>query len=48
MWLEINRQYASVWPNVTQKKPPLADADAMNGTSGKHEAFFSSNPGTGD
>jgi len=48
VWLSINRQYASQWPNITQKKAPPADADAMNGAPNKYEEFFSPSPGAGD
>jgi len=43
-WLEINRKYSAVWPNIPSKKPPLPDADAENGRTGK-EAELSPNPG---
>ena len=26
-WLEINRKYAESWPNITEKKDPLPDAE---------------------
>lgn len=44
-WLAQNRTYASVWPNIVQKKAPPADADAWNGVSGKFEEHFSEKPG---
>lgn len=34
-WLDINRVYADLWPNITGKKPPLPDADRDNGRNGK-------------
>jgi len=34
-WLEINRVYADLWPNITGKKSPLPDADNENGRGGK-------------
>ena len=43
-WLELNRRYASEWPNITRRKDPPPDADAQNGVSGKL-AFFSPAPG---
>jgi ferredoxin len=43
-WLELNRRYASEWPNITRRKEPPPDADAQNGVSGKL-AFFSPAPG---
>jgi ferredoxin len=43
-WLEINRTYADLWPNITAKKPPLAGADAENGRKDK-AGELSANPG---
>jgi ferredoxin len=34
-WLEVNRKFADLWPNITGKKPPLPDADQENGRKGK-------------
>jgi ferredoxin len=34
-WLDLNRQFSDVWPNITAKKEPLPDADAENGRPGK-------------
>jgi ferredoxin len=44
-WLELNREYAAAWPNITRKKPPPEDADEWRGVEGKYEKFFSPNPG---
>ena len=46
-WLEINRKFAEVWPNITRKGDAPADADEWNGKSGKTE-LLSEAPGTGD
>ena len=43
-WLEINTQYAEVWPNITQKREPPADAKDWEGKPDKAE-LFSPNPG---
>jgi len=48
VWLDINRQYASQWPNIIQRKTPPADADAMNGTPGKYGQYFREAPGESD
>jgi ferredoxin len=42
-WLDINRKYADLWPNIVAKIPPPPDADAQNGRAGK-EAELSPNP----
>jgi ferredoxin len=46
-WLELNREYASKWPNITAKKDAPADADDYKSATGKRE-LFSSEPGSGD
>mgnify|MGYP003694375661 CR=1 FL=1 len=45
-WLELNRQYAANWPNITRKKA-LSRRTRTNGkdVEGKYEKFFSPNPG---
>ena len=43
-WVELNREYAAKWPNITRKKTPPADADEWKGKSDK-EQFLSPNPG---
>ena len=47
-WVEINREYAMKWPNITAKKDPLPEAEAFDGKKGKFETEFSENPGSGD
>ncbi len=47
-WMELNREYAAKWPNLTRKKDAPADADAMKGVDGKFEKFFSPKPGGGN
>jgi ferredoxin len=40
-WLTLNATLASSWPNVTQKRPAPADADAWNGVPNKFADHFS-------
>lgn len=47
-WVELARQYASSWPNLTVKKEALPEAEEHKGESGKFEKYFSPNPGTGN
>jgi ferredoxin len=47
-WVEFNRKYAETWPNITVKKEPMPDADALAKESGKLEKYFSDRPGAGD
>jgi len=46
-WLQLNRKYADLWPNITAQAAPLPDADAQNGRPGK-AAEFSPQPGKVD
>jgi ferredoxin len=44
-WVELNAKYSKEWPNLTEKKEALPDADDAKGESDKFEKYFSSNPG---
>jgi len=46
-WLELNAEYAKVWPNITQKGPPPPDAKEFEGVPDKFSRFFSDKPGGG-
>jgi len=46
-WLEVNAEYAKVWPNISQKGEAPADAKEFDGTPDKFEKFFTPNPGSG-
>jgi ferredoxin len=46
--LSLNAEFSKIWPNITAKKPPPADAKAWEGVPDKLKTDFSSNPGTGD
>ena len=43
-WLEVNRKYSEIWPNITAQKDPLPGADDENGRAGKADEF-SEKPG---
>ncbi|MES1150347.1 MAG: ferredoxin FdxA [Dongia sp.] len=43
-WLEINREYATKWPNITRKGEAPADADQWKGVTDKFEKHFSAEP----
>lgn len=47
-WLELNREYAEQWPNITVKKDPLEDADEFKDEGGKFDKYFSGSSGSGD
>ncbi len=44
-WLELNRHYADLWPNITQVGTPPEDAVKWKGVAGKFDTEFSPKPG---
>ena len=46
-WLRINTDYAKVWPNLTLKGEPPANAADFERETGKFEKYFSEKPGKG-
>lgn len=40
-WVEINAQYAALWPNITIKKTPPPDADEWVSVLNKYPDHFS-------
>ncbi len=36
-FLELNQELAEIWPNITEKKDPLPDAETWDGTPDKLE-----------
>ena len=46
-WLALNAKFASVWPNISDKKDPPDDAEDFEGMEGKFEKFFSEAAGPG-
>ena len=47
-YLELNKKFSEIWPNITMKKDPPSDADEFKDKKNKLEEHFSENPGTGD
>jgi ferredoxin len=47
-WIERNREYASMWPNITTKKPALPEAEEFKHVKAKFDRFFSPNAGEGE
>jgi ferredoxin len=43
-WLALNADYAKVWPNITEKKEPPADAKEWDGVADKLQ-YLSAEPG---
>ena len=46
-WLELNREYSNIWPNITRKKEPPPDADEHKGEEDKYNKYFSAEPPAG-
>jgi ferredoxin len=47
-FLSLNAEFSKIWPNITAKKPPPADAKDWEGVPDKFKKYFSSEPGEGD
>lgn len=47
-WIEINRDLAEKWPNITEKKDAPKDADDWLEVKDKYKNHFSDKPGEGD
>ncbi|MDX9861224.1 MAG: ferredoxin family protein [Rhodospirillales bacterium] len=47
-WMEMNLTFSGLWPNVSRKGTPPADADEWKQAANKYPRFFSENPGAGD
>ncbi len=47
-WLEVNTEYAKIWPNIVQIGVPPPDAKEFEGVDDKFEKFFDAAPGEGN
>ena len=52
-WLQVNTKFSKVWPNITENRGPLEDADKWNPQKGydgdpEKREHISTNPGKGD
>jgi ferredoxin len=47
-WVAFNLQYSEIWPNITQRRDPLPEADQMRDKAGKFESHFSKAAGKGN
>ncbi len=49
-WLEVNTQYASLWPRVTVKRDEVSQEEGAKyeDENDKFEKYFSPEPGKGD
>jgi ferredoxin len=44
-WYNLNYEFSNTWPNITEKKDALPDADKWDGVPNKYEEHFSDKPG---
>ena len=44
-WLDINKKYSNIWPNITKKKEPYPENEKFQKIKNKLEKHFSKNPG---
>ena len=42
-WLEINKKYSEIWPNISEKKDPLTDHEKFKNEQNKYEKYFKEN-----
>lgn len=47
-WLELNREMSEKWPNITQRRDPLPEAETLRDTAGKFDSHYSAAPGEGN
>ena len=47
-WLDLNKRLSETWPNITQRRDPLVNADAMRDEQNKFETYFTEAPGEGN
>ncbi len=46
-WVEMNRKYSELWPNITRKGESPPDSDDWRDVPDKFKNHFSENPGKG-
>ena len=42
-WLEVNKKYADIWPNISEKKDPPEDHEEFKEEENKYEKYFKEN-----
>ena len=42
-WLEINKKYFEIWPNINQKNNPPIDSNNYKNEKDKYEKYFKEN-----
>ena len=44
-WVELNRKYSEIWPNIIKRKDPPTDSDKWTDVTDKFNKYFSEKPG---
>ena len=47
-WMKVNTDMSAIWPNITEKKDPMPEAEEYKDVSNKYEQYFSDKPGEGN
>ena len=42
-WIDVNREYSEIWPNISSKKEPPADWKKFENEENKFEKYFKEN-----
>ena len=42
-WLELNKKYSEIWPNISEKKDPPIDNEKYRNEENKFEKYFKEN-----
>ena len=42
-WLEVNKKYSEIWPNISVKKEPLKDHEKFKDEKDKFNKYFEEN-----
>ena len=42
-WLELNKKYSEIWPNISEKKDPPIDNEKYKNEENKFEKYFKEN-----
>ena len=47
-WMKVNTDMSLKWPNITEKKDPLPEAEEFTDVPNKYHEYFSDKPGEGN
>tara|TARA_B100001939_G_scaffold26691_1_gene21546 strand:+ start:110 stop:343 length:234 start_codon:yes stop_codon:yes gene_type:complete len=42
-WLELNKKYSEIWPNISEAKDPLPDHEKFKNEENKFDKYFEEN-----